>query len=224
MKATSLVLVTLMTAIGTAQTAPTKRSTTSATNHTTASPAPTAAQAIGSADAPPNIPKLEGTPKTLYALRYIDIEPGTGDLAVPRRYYTVHYTGWLTDGTKFDSSVDRGEPITFPYGARQVIAGWDSGFEGMRIGGKRRLFVPWQLAYGASGRPPMIPPKADLIFDVELIGQSETDPRYAPPAQPASPPQSAAPPTTAAPSTPARPATGDANQQTSPSAPQTPHP
>ncbi|HEX7158695.1 MAG TPA: FKBP-type peptidyl-prolyl cis-trans isomerase, partial [Edaphobacter sp.] len=128
--------------------------------------------------------KIEGAPKNLYALRYVDIVVGTGELAQQHRYYTVHYTGWLTDGTKFDSSVDRGAPITFPYGAHHVIPGWDTGFEGMRVGGKRRLFIPYQLAYGESGRPPVIPPKADLIFDVEFIGQSETPP---------APPESAKP-------------------------------
>ncbi len=124
---------------------------------------------------------VNGTPQTLFALRYIDTLIGTGPLAVPRKWYTVHYTGWLEDGTTFDSSVDRGEPITFPYGARQVIAGWDTGFEGMRVGGKRRLFIPYQLAYGEAGRPPVIPAKAMLIFDVELIGMSDVH-RPGPPA------------------------------------------
>ncbi|WP_255460601.1 FKBP-type peptidyl-prolyl cis-trans isomerase [Edaphobacter albus] len=130
------------------------------------------------ADNPPNVPQIEGTPQNLYALRYIDIQVGTGELAKPEQYYTVHYTGWLTDGTKFDSSHDHpgDEPIVFPYGARRVIAGWDTGFEGMHVGGKRRLFIPYQLAYGEMGRPPVIPPKADLIFDIELVSQSDTPP------------------------------------------------
>ena len=83
-------------------------------------------------------------------------------------YYTVNYTGYLVDGTKFDSSEGK-EPITFPYGAHRVIQGWDTGFEGMHVGGKRRLFVPYQLAYGEAGRPPVIPAKAELVFDVELV-------------------------------------------------------
>ncbi len=143
---------------------------------------PAAKTVANPADNPPNVPKVEGTPKNLYALRYIDITVGSGPLAESRRYYTVHYTGWLTDGTKFDSSSDHpgAKPIVFPYGARQVIPGWDTGFAGMHVGGKRRLFVPYQLAYGESGRPPVIPAKADLIFDVELVSQSETDPRLAP--------------------------------------------
>ena len=80
--------------------------------------------------------------KTTYSLIYIDTVLGTGALAQPGKFYTVHYTGYLPDGTKFDSSVDRGEPITFPYGKHRVIQGWDTAFEGMRIGGKRRLFIP----------------------------------------------------------------------------------
>ncbi len=124
--------------------------------------------------------------KTTYSLIYVDTVVGTGPLAVPGKFYTVHYTGYLADGTKFDSSVDRGEPITFPYGKHRVIEGWDTGFEGMRIGGKRRLFIPYELAYGEAGRPPVIPAKAELIFDVEFIAQGdqapEPKPRPAPPA------------------------------------------
>jgi peptidylprolyl isomerase len=99
----------------------------------------------------------------------------------------VRYTGWLTDGTKFDSSNDHpgAEPIVFPYGARRVIPGWDTGFEGMRVGGKRRLYVPYQLAYGDSGHPPVIPSKANLIFDVELVSQSDTPPQEKPEPAPA---------------------------------------
>lgn len=138
------------------------------------------------------MPVVNGTPQTLFALRYIDTLIGSGPLAVPRKWYTVHYTGWLEDGTTFDSSVDRGEPITFPYGARQVIAGWDTGFEGMRVGGKRRLFIPYQLAYGEAGRPPVIPAKAMLIFDVELIGMSDTPPGPPSGAQPVANPAAAA--------------------------------
>jgi peptidylprolyl isomerase len=112
---------------------------------------------------------------------------------VPRKFYTVHYTGWLTDGTKFDSSVDRGTPITFPYGARQVIPGWDTGFEGMHVGGKRRLYIPYQLAYGEPGRPPVIPAKADLIFDIELVDMSDTPPQPKPEPKPEAKPETSAP-------------------------------
>ena len=131
---------------------------------------------------------LDEKPTTI-SLVYVDTKIGTGPLAQPHMFYTVHYTGYLPDGTKFDSSVDRNEPFTFPYGGHRVIAGWDTGFEGMHVGGKRRLFVPYQLGYGDSGHPPVIPARSELIFDVELISQSATQPApKAPPAAPASNP------------------------------------
>ncbi len=143
----------------------------------TANPAPTL---------PPGVPPAAGTVQTALALRYIDTQPGTGDLVTPGEFLTVHYTGWLAaNGTKFDSSLDRGEPITFAQGAHRVIPGWDGGFVGMRVGGKRRLFIPYQLAYGDAGHPPVIPPASDLIFDIELVAAGAT----APGATPASPPQ-----------------------------------
>ena len=105
---------------------------------------------------PPAIPPASGTVESAFALRYIDIKPGDGAEAQPGQFYTVHYTGWLaSDGTKFDSSLDRSEPITFQQGVRGVIPGWDYGFAGMHVGGKRRLFIPYQLAYGQRGRPPL---------------------------------------------------------------------
>ncbi len=124
-----------------------------------------------------------------FTLAYIDTRVGTGAPAQPHMFYTVQYTGYLTDGTKFDSSLDHGDKktLSFPYGAHRVIPGWDLGFEGMRLGGKRRLFVPWQLAYGERGKPPAIPAKSELIFDMELIAQSPTDPD-APPTPPTPPP------------------------------------
>ncbi len=120
---------------------------------------------------PANIPPVAGPIQTQYAMRYVDVVLGTGAPAEPGQVYAVHYTGWLRDGTKFDSSHDRGDPIRFEQGKRRVIAGWDAGFEGMRVGGRRRLFIPYQLAYGVRGRGP-IPPRAELIFDVELVGVS----------------------------------------------------
>ncbi len=107
-----------------------------------------------------------------YSLDYVDIRVGTGPIAILHDFIAVHYTGYLADGTKFDSSLDRGEPIVFPYGDGHVIRGWDTGFAGMRVGGKRRLFIPSELAYGVSRKGP-IPPNAELIFDVELMGQSD---------------------------------------------------
>ncbi len=132
--------------------------------------------------APKNIPAVDGRPTTAFALQWVDVRPGTGAAVLPRGCVYAHYTGWLTDGTKFDSSRDttaRGtprEPIVFPLGVRRVIAGWDAGFEGMRVGAQRRLFIPYQLAYGAEGRGPTIPPKATLIFDIELMAVADTVP------------------------------------------------
>jgi peptidylprolyl isomerase len=153
-------------------------------------PAAGTAAASSAIKLPPNITVVKGILKTEFALKYIDSKIGTGDLAKPGIKYTVHYTGWLYDGTKFDSSVDRGTPYEFVQGRHSVITGWDEGFDGMRVGGKRRLFIPWQLAYGAAGRAP-IPPKADLIFDIELI--SQLDPN-APPPPPAAAPGATTPP------------------------------
>ncbi len=143
-------------------------------------------------------PELRATlagEKTTYSLAYVDTVVGTGPLAESGKFYTVHYTGYLADGSKFDSSVDRGEPITFPYGQHRVIAGWDTGFEGMHIGGKRRLYIPYQLAYGENGRPPIIPAKAELVFDVEFIAQSNEMPKPKAP-KPVTPPPAAAKPAT----------------------------
>jgi peptidylprolyl isomerase len=153
---------------------------------------------------PTGIPPASGKVESALALRYIDIKPGDGAEAQPGQFYTVHYTGWLaSDGSKFDSSLDRNEPITFQQGVHGVIPGWDYGFAGMHVGGKRRLFIPYQLAYGERGRPPVIPAKGDLIFDIELISAADTpappEPPAPPPAeppQPATPPQATPPPPT----------------------------
>jgi peptidylprolyl isomerase len=117
------------------------------------------------------VTRADGTKETTTSsgLKYIDLVEGKG--ASPRQGQTVivHYTGTLENGTKFDSSVDRGQPITFPIGTGRVIKGWDEGLMSMKVGGKRRLIIPAHLAYGAQGRPPVIPPNATLLFDVELI-------------------------------------------------------
>jgi peptidylprolyl isomerase len=119
---------------------------------------------------------LSGGPAT-YSLDYVETQAGTGEAVRAGRWLTVKYTGYLVDGTKFDSSNDHpgGQPISFPYGQHQVIPGWDTGFEGMHIGGKRRLFIPYELAYGEGGKGP-IPPKSELVFDVELVSQSDARP------------------------------------------------
>jgi FKBP-type peptidyl-prolyl cis-trans isomerase len=102
-------------------------------------------------------------------LKYVDEVVGTGESPSPGRIVIVHYTGWLENGTKFDSSVDRGRPFEFPIGARRVIKGWDEGVMTMKVGGKRKLIVPPDLGYGARGVGP-IPPNSTLIFEVELLG------------------------------------------------------
>jgi len=234
MKLTSLFLVMAASAaIAAAQTAPKAAAHATSAAHTAAS------------QLPANIPPVAGIKKVAFSLRYQDIKIGTGAVAEPNKFYVVAYTGWLAaDGTKFDASADHpaqpvidrtgqpvkgpdgqvkmeaGQPIVFPQGFGRVISGWDMGFEGMRIGGKRRLFIPYQLAYGAKGRltgdpkNPGIPPKADLIFDVELVdiydlpampaghpglsGTGSSMPASHPPvpsgaAQPATPAQPAAP-------------------------------
>ena len=119
---------------------------------------------------PEGPPEVSGdTVQTDSGLQYIVIEEGGGASPQPGQMARVHYTGWLTDGTKFDSSVDRGEPFSFPVGAGRVIPGWDEGVALMKVGGKRRFIIPSDLAYGPGGSGP-IPPGATLIFDVELLG------------------------------------------------------
>jgi FKBP-type peptidyl-prolyl cis-trans isomerase FkpA len=118
---------------------------------------------------PPAIDSSIQTVTTDSGLQYQDIVVGTGAEAQPGSTVSVHYTGWLTDGTKFDSSVDRNKPIVFPLGVGRVIRGWDEGVSGMKVGGKRRLTIPADLAYGEQGSAPVIPPNAVLIFDVELL-------------------------------------------------------
>ncbi|MES9956363.1 MAG: FKBP-type peptidyl-prolyl cis-trans isomerase [Sedimenticola sp.] len=102
-------------------------------------------------------------------LKYEDLVEGDGEQAKAGNNVTVHYTGWLTDGSKFDSSLDRNDPFRFPLGAGRVIRGWDEGVQGMKVGGKRKLTIPPQLGYGAAGAGGVIPPNATLVFEVELL-------------------------------------------------------
>jgi FKBP-type peptidyl-prolyl cis-trans isomerase len=152
-------------------------------------PAPTAAPtpppkeastAAATAAAPAALPpEVEDARRIAASMGIVvrDLAVGTGPVALPGSIVRVHYTGWLyepsapeTKGTKFDSSLDRGEPFVFPLGAGRVIRGWDLGVAGMQPGGKRRLVIPASLAYGDGGAGGVIPPGATLVFDVELLG------------------------------------------------------
>jgi peptidylprolyl isomerase len=135
-----------------------------------------------------------GTKSSSFTLSYIDTKVGSGPLAQPNKWYSLHYTGYLPDGTVFDASSKHPEadPFVFqqglngPMSRRSVITGWDTGISGMRVGGKRRLFIPYQLAYGPNGQPQGgIPGKTWLIFDLELVAQNDTNPSPAPPTPPA---------------------------------------
>ena len=106
---------------------------------------------------------------TKSGLKYEDLKVGTGDEAKAGDTVEVHYTGWLKDGKKFDSSLDRGKPFSFKLGAGMVIKGWDEGVAGMKVGGKRKLTIPPELGYGARGAGNVIPPNAELTFEVELL-------------------------------------------------------
>jgi peptidylprolyl isomerase len=230
-KFSSIALLAALTTAG-LTTSATAQNTSAKPAATTTKPGTTAVHhaATPTVTTPPNIPKVVGIPKTAYALRYIDTVVGSGPLAESSvlgaseadskiKWYSVRYTGWLTNGTKFDSSYDHpgGEPITFPAGAHRVIPGWDTGFQGMHVGGKRRLFIPYQLAYGEAGRPPHIPAKSDLIFDIELVTMSDTPPApKAPPAPPANPAANPANPA-------AQPGNPDANPATTPAKPTDPN-
>lgn len=120
----------------------------------------------------PGIPELHGSIQTTASgLRYLDEKVGEGAVR-PGQQVAVHYTGWLTNGQKFDSSRDRGQPFTFQLGLGRVIRGWDEGVATMLLGGKRRLIIPSELGYGTQGAGALIPPGSTLIFDVELLSAS----------------------------------------------------
>ena len=175
---------------------------------------PNAKVFYASPSAGPGLAHTLGLEPTYFSVDYVDTKVGTGKLAAGYKYYKIHYTGYLTDGTKFDSSLDRGEPITVQYGEHQVIPGWDTGFGGMRVGGKRRLFIPFELGYGAQPHGP-IPARSELIFDVELVDATNTPPP--PPPAPKAPP-AAAPKPAPAPQ-PVKPATEPAKPAAAPATP-----
>lgn len=114
--------------------------------------------------------------KTNSGLRYWDIKVGTGPVANDGDHVKVHYTGWFTDGKKFDSSVDARQPYSFTLGKGEVIKGWDEGVTGMKVGGKRQLRIPPELAYGEAGYKTIVPPNATLIFDVQLLAVTPAQP------------------------------------------------
>lgn len=113
--------------------------------------------------------RIQALSRPVTSLQITEVEPGTGAQASPGRRVSVHYTGTLLDGTEFDSSRTRGEPFEFELGAGEVIPGWDEGIKGMRVGGKRQLTIPADMAYGARGQGDAIPPHAALKFEVELM-------------------------------------------------------
>ena len=110
-----------------------------------------------------------GTEKDVTSLEITDLVVGTGAEAKKGQKVSVHYTGWLTNGSKFDSSKDRNSPFGFTLGAGMVIQGWDQGVQGMKVGGKRKLLIPPSLGYGSRGFPGAIPPNSTLVFEVELL-------------------------------------------------------
>jgi FKBP-type peptidyl-prolyl cis-trans isomerase FkpA len=130
-----------------------------------ATPAATPAEDTQAAPAP-----APAKTKDVTKLEIKDLVVGKGAVAKAGMSVTVNYTGWLTDGTKFDSSLDRNEPFTFALGQGQVIRGWDDGVAGMKVGGKRKLTIPPDMGYGAQGAGGSIPPNATLVFEVELLG------------------------------------------------------
>lgn len=132
---------------------------------------PRPVQVVAVAPAAPAEPELleNGSIRNPSGLMYLDLLAGDGPMPRSGDTIEVHYTGWLEDGTKFDSSLDRAQPFVFPIGVGRVIAGWDEGVATMRLGGKRRLTIPPHLAYGERGAGGVIPPRATLIFEVELL-------------------------------------------------------
>jgi len=172
--AAALLLALALAACGAAApgAAPTTRADAQATTapaQATTAPAPTSAPAAPTSASNAGSAGEENAVTTASGLQYIELQPGTGEAPQPGQIVAVHYRGTLADGSEFDSSYSRGEPIRFPLGQGQVIPGWDEGIALMRKGGKARLIIPPDLGYGASGYPPVIPANATLTFEVELV-------------------------------------------------------
>jgi peptidylprolyl isomerase len=166
---TAFAALALFAAVGCNQSS--KESSTATSNDVTATQTPTeTAPPATSTPADATTPVTEGEKHMLPGgIEVVELAPGTGAVATSGKHVYVHYTGTLTDGTKFDSSRDRGQPIDFVLGTGAVIKGWDQGIEGMKVGQRRRLTIPPALAYGERGYPGAIPPNATLVFDVELM-------------------------------------------------------
>jgi peptidylprolyl isomerase len=147
----------------------TEKAGTMSEQSTTAKTTPAASTTETAAPALPGAPGSGKWHKLASGLQYDDILVGSGKMAEPGTNVSIHYTGWLLDGTEFDSSLKSGQPLKFQIAGGQMIQGFDEGVRGMRIGGKRKVRIPWQMAYGEAGRPPQIPPKSDLVFDLELL-------------------------------------------------------
>jgi len=156
----SLLALLVVAALGCQQSQSGSTSSSTTTSSASETPAPSTTPSTAPAAGEVTMPN---------GLKYVDLKVGDGTLAESGKTVVVHYTGWLTDNTKFDSSVDRGEPFSFQLGAGQVIRGWDEGVKGMRVGGKRKLTIPPDLGYGERGAGGAIPPNATLVFDVEVL-------------------------------------------------------
>jgi peptidylprolyl isomerase len=166
---TAALLAALLTACAGEETTPEPEPLTTEEATTPEEAAPTMADPTTITYAPELEVNFDAMQRNDSGLYYEVLEEGSGETVAPGQTAVVHYTGWLPDGTKFDSSRDRGEPFSFGVGGGQVIAGWDEGVGGMAIGEQRKLVIPPDMGYGATGAGGVIPPNATLVFDVELL-------------------------------------------------------
>ena len=169
---TAALLAAFLTACAGEETTPEPEPLTTDEAATPEEAAPTMADPTTITYAPELEVNIDGMERTDSGLYYEVLEEGSGETVAPGQTAVVHYTGWLPDGTKFDSSRDRAQPFSFAVGAGQVIAGWDEGVAGMAIGEQRKLVIPPDMGYGATGAGGAIPPNATLVFDVELLSRN----------------------------------------------------